>query len=371
MLLMLQSVHLQYVYPLYITVPQSFWSILEIGTHLYACVSIALSKTKRIITTTVVTPNVSLACTCECGYPFFIQCYPHPHIPRCIFQIHSISQAMAKFKSDRDTPVWAAKEEEHYFRDLVIEPLDQRGPTCVSTCLAMLTGRRPEDFQGNINTQDPVSWSAALQPYGMKLAYFPHDARKFKFYIEELIALDDLFVLSFYTTRNPNQILADPDSTGFVTQSHFILLHRDKIFDSAGYGCTPACEHRCLEHHTKRIFRVLPATHARGLWASAARIWMSKGQKVLRPFRILRSLKYNLFSLKGASDAFSCKERKQIICFIKQLNWHKRQGVYFEGDQRFIRWKGYRWKRAFFGPHYLSKIPIQRESVFPPEQNAA
>ena len=172
---------------------------------------------------------------------------------------------MAKFKSDRDTPIWPAKEEEHYFRDLVIEPLDQRGPTCVSTCLAMLTGRRPEDFQGNINTQDPVSWSAALQLYGMKLAYCPHDARKFKFYIEELITLDDLFALSFYTTRNPNQILDDPDSTGFVTQSHFILLHRDKIYDSAGYGCTPAREHRCLEHHTKRIFRVLPATHARGL----------------------------------------------------------------------------------------------------------
>ena len=190
---------------------------------------------------------------------------PSSSRPRCTFQIHSLSQVMAKFKSDRDTPVWPAKEEEHYFRDLVIEPLDQRGPTCVSTCLAMLTGRRPEDFQGNINTQDPVSWSAALQPYGMKLAYCPHDARKFKFYIEELIALDDLFALSFYTTTDPNQILDDPDSTGFVTQSHFILLHRDKIYDSAGYGCIPAREHRCLEHHTKRIFRVLPAAHARGL----------------------------------------------------------------------------------------------------------
>ncbi|CAF5168391.1 unnamed protein product, partial [Rotaria magnacalcarata] len=36
---------------------------------------------------------------------------------------------------------------------------------------------QPEDFQGNLNTQDPVSWSAALKPYGMKLAYCPHDAR--------------------------------------------------------------------------------------------------------------------------------------------------------------------------------------------------
>ncbi|CAF0770746.1 unnamed protein product [Adineta ricciae] len=172
---------------------------------------------------------------------------------------------MSTFKSNRDTPIWAANKEENYFRERDIQLINQRGPTCVSTCLAMLTGKRPEDFQGNINTQDPVTWSAALHPYGMKLAYCPHDARKLKFYIDELIALDDLFGLSFYTTNDPEQILNDPDSTGFVTQSHFILLHRDKIYDSAGFGCGLARDHYCLEHHTKRIFRVLPVEHNRGL----------------------------------------------------------------------------------------------------------
>ena len=135
----------------------------------------------------------------------------------------------------------------------------------MSTCLAMLTGKRPEDFQGNINTQDPVSWSAALQPYGMKLAYCPHDVRKLKFYIDELIALDDLFGLSFYTTLDHEEILGDADDTGYVTQSHFILLHRDKIYDSNSYQCVSARNHYCVNYHTKRIFRVLPATHARGL----------------------------------------------------------------------------------------------------------
>jgi hypothetical protein len=172
---------------------------------------------------------------------------------------------MSTFKSDRNTPVWPAKEGEHYFRDLVIQPLGQQGPTCVSNCLAMLTGQRPEQFQGNINTQDPVSWSAALHPYGMKLAYCPHDVRKLKFYIEELIALDDLFALSFYTSSDPQEILGDADSTGYVTQSHLILLHRDKIYDSALFLCEPARNHHCLDYHTKRIFRVLPVTHARGL----------------------------------------------------------------------------------------------------------
>ncbi|CAF1450321.1 unnamed protein product [Adineta steineri] len=173
--------------------------------------------------------------------------------------------AMSTFRSNPNTPVWPAEDKEHYFRDLVIQPLLQKGPACVSTCLAMLTGKKPKDFQGNINTQDPVSWSAALKPYGMKLAYCPHDARKMKFYIEELITLDDLFGLSFYTAADPKNILVDPDETGFVTQSHFILLHRDKIYDPNGPGCVLARDHRCVNYHTKRIFRVLPVTHARGL----------------------------------------------------------------------------------------------------------
>ena len=172
---------------------------------------------------------------------------------------------MSTFVSDRNTPVWPAENKEQYFRDLVIRPLTQKGPSCVSNCLAMLTGKTPEDFQGNVNTQDPVSWSAALQPHGMKLAYCPHDARKFKFYIEELIATDDLFALSYYTTWDPMDILGDADSTGFVTQSHIVLLHRDKIYDSSRSRCEPARNHRLVECHTKRIFRVLPATHARGL----------------------------------------------------------------------------------------------------------
>lgn len=172
---------------------------------------------------------------------------------------------MAKFVSDRNTPVWPANDKEHYFRDIAIESLVQRGPTCVSNCLAMITGKRPEDFQGNINTQDPVSWSAALQTHGKKLAYCPHDVRKLKFYIDELIALDDLFVLSFYTTLDSDELLGDADRTGYVTQSHLIVLHRDKIYDSTQFGWEAARNHHCVDYHTKRIFRVLPATHTRGL----------------------------------------------------------------------------------------------------------
>jgi len=157
------------------------------------------------------------------------------------------------------------KHDDCFFRALDIRPIRQRGPACVSTTLAMLTGKLPEDFQGKMNTQDPSSWSEVLQPYGMKLAYCPSDVRKLKFYMNELIAMDDLFTLSYYSSVDPKDILGDPDSAGWITGSHIVILHRDKIIDPATGTATPALEHYCNEHHTKRIFRVVSSDHIRGL----------------------------------------------------------------------------------------------------------
>jgi len=135
----------------------------------------------------------------------------------------------------------------------------------VSTTLAMLTGKTPEDFQGKMNTQDPYSWSQVLQPYGIKLAYCPSDIRKLKFYMNELVAMDDLFTLSYYTSTDGEDILGDPDSKGWITGSHIVILHRDQIFDPATGTMTPAFEHYCNDYHTKRIFRTVPSDHPRGL----------------------------------------------------------------------------------------------------------
>ncbi|CAF1560781.1 unnamed protein product, partial [Adineta ricciae] len=126
---------------------------------------------------------------------------------------------------DHNTTLWSDKNE-HFFHDYRIQPIAQRGPHCVSTVLAMLTGKTPEEFQGKMNTQDPFSWSQALQLYGMRLSYCPMDVRKLKFYMKELIALDDLFTLSYYTTLNSKQILGDPDDNGWITGSHIVILHR-------------------------------------------------------------------------------------------------------------------------------------------------
>jgi hypothetical protein len=170
----------------------------------------------------------------------------------------------ARVVYDQNATLWENKDE-CFFRHHDIRPIRQTGPHCVSTTLAMLTGKTPENFQGKMNTQDPSSWSKVLQPYGMKLAYCPMDARKLKFYMDELVAMDDLFTLSYYTSLDSEDILGDPDSKGWVTGSHIVILHRDKILDPATGTAIPAREHYCNNYHTKRIFRIVSSDHIRGL----------------------------------------------------------------------------------------------------------
>ena len=99
----------------------------------------------------------------------------------------------------------------------------------------------------------------------MRLAYCPSDVRKLEFYREELIDLDDLFTLSYYTPDDPAQIFRDPDQEGWVCGSHVVLLHRHLILDPASGLALPFEEHPCVGKHTKRIFRVVPAGDGRGL----------------------------------------------------------------------------------------------------------
>ena len=158
--------------------------------------------------------------------------------------------------------------DEAFFRDRSFSVVRQRGPHCVSTVLAILTGEAPEKFQGNVNTQDPAAWSEALCPWGMKLAYCPTDARKLKHYMAELVRLDDLFTLSYYTTLDRDKILGEPDDRGWVTGSHAVILHRGAILDSRSGTMCDALGHPCVEYHTKRVFRVVPTDHLWGLWVA-------------------------------------------------------------------------------------------------------
>jgi len=166
---------------------------------------------------------------------------------------------------DTNSHLWSGAPETH-FRDRIIQPIEQTGPHCVSTVLAMLSGTTPERFHGVVNTQDPVSWSNALKDYGLKLAYCPHDNRRFKFYAPELVALNDLFTVSYYMPIEPSEVCQDPrPKDGWVCGSHIVIFQGADILDPARGDRMPALEHPGMDKFTKRIFRVVPANHPRGL----------------------------------------------------------------------------------------------------------
>jgi len=157
------------------------------------------------------------------------------------------------------------KKDESFYRDLHLNPKLQIGPRCVANTLATITNKSVADFEEKINTQDPASWSIALEKYGMKLAYCPTDVRKMKYYISELLLLDDLFTISYYSPRNPEMIFKDPSENGWICGSHIVVLHRNKIYDSATGLICLAENHDSMNSYIKRIFRVIPLSHSRGL----------------------------------------------------------------------------------------------------------
>ena len=176
------------------------------------------------------------------------------------------------WKPNANAPLWdppnADEPQGPFFPEMAIEHTKQIGPSCVATTLAMIartTGAEVEadDFKTITNSQSPHSWSNALKPYGMQLAYCNHDARRIEHYIDELVELNDLFFLCFYSVNPPS----DPDANGKLCTAHIVTMHNDTIYDTAKHsgsgGVVLANDYTRLERQTKRIFRVVPLGHPR------------------------------------------------------------------------------------------------------------
>ena len=163
---------------------------------------------------------------------------------------------------NKNANIWNGPEE-HFFRELELEPQVQESGQCVRTCLAMLTSQEPREFR-DVNTQDPVSWSEGLKPHGMQLAYCSTDARKLRHYLDEAAGIDDLFLLCYYYASDA-EIMGEPRADGWLCGSHVVVLHRDRVLDPMLGVATPVVEHGCGDRHTKRLFRVVPTGHRRGL----------------------------------------------------------------------------------------------------------
>ena len=157
--------------------------------------------------------------------------------------------ATAPIWSDATGPFWKGL-------DLAVQP--QASSQCVRTCLAIITGADPERFAG-VNTQDPGSWSDALAPFEMALAYCPTDVRKVVHYIPGLLALDDLFLLGYYLGQG---FLSEPTEDGWLAASHLIVIYGDEVLDPMGFRVALK-DHDCGGQHCKRLFRVVPAGYHR------------------------------------------------------------------------------------------------------------
>lgn len=168
----------------------------------------------------------------------------------------------------RAGPFFAAEHEDFKTKGGAI----QRGPRCVSHSLSLLTlGLAPpaafqtdkdEGRDSGINTQCPVSWSAALKRYGRKLAYCSTDLRTLGHFFTELCELNDIFTLSYYV----GNFMAEPDpETGWICGSHIVVMVGPRIYNSTDGSSidvrTEEGRARYGDCFVKRIFRVVPADY--------------------------------------------------------------------------------------------------------------
>ena len=179
---------------------------------------------------------------------------------------------MSTWRPNPNAPLWdeavSNEAQDQFFADINLNHDRQIGPSCVATTLAMIartTGAEVtvEEIKEVTNSQSPHTWSNALKPYGMQLAYCNNDLRRIENYIDELVEHDDLFLLSFYSIDPPS----DPDENGKLCTAHIVTLHKDTIYDTAknsgSGGIIAAQDYARLERQTKRIFRVVPLGYPR------------------------------------------------------------------------------------------------------------
>lgn len=161
--------------------------------------------------------------------------------------------------------LWADNLAIRFAHNITLTHRRQIGESCVSTGLSAITGDSPEFIRDIINTQSPASWSDYLRPFGWQLAYCNTDLRRLDYYIDELVLLDDLFVICTYSPADPYDIAVEPDSNGWVCGSHFFLLHGETIYDSLYSEPQAAFDYQGLEKYVKRVFRVVPDGYRRAL----------------------------------------------------------------------------------------------------------
>ena len=183
-----------------------------------------------------------------------------------------------------------------FFHDLSLQHTRQVGPSCVATTLSMVanaTGAQttPEDFKAVTNSQAPHTWSQALKPYGLQLAYCNNDVRRLGYFVDELVAYDDLFFLCFYSEDPPS----DRKPRG---------------------NCARLTSSRC----TATPSTTRPSRH---LWAVCARPRITADWKG----RPRESSGSSRSIIRGASDEHGCQEKSasgvRRVRGLRSAVWHR------------------------------------------------
>ncbi len=166
---------------------------------------------------------------------------------------------------DLHSTLWDAHESSPLFPDLKLQHRRQTSTDCVANALSVLALAEPASIALEINTQSPISWSDYLLGAGYQLAYCNTDFRRLHHYVDELLELDDLFLISTYGSMEPSQIGREPDQNGWITGSHIAVLYRDTVYDSMLSGPCRLRDYPRNNRYVKRLFRVVPAGFSRSL----------------------------------------------------------------------------------------------------------
>lgn len=172
-----------------------------------------------------------------------------------------------------ETPLWSPASPPLERQPVVrLTPRTQERCRCVATCLAALSppSVTPRDYF-DVHKADPYAWSRALEPHGLKLAYCNTVPTSLAHYVDELVALDALFLVGVYTedgdgvSDGGQRITAPLNGAGTNGGSHLVVVQGDQLFDPSGGNVKPLRTSHYVAYAVKRIFRVVPLDYARGL----------------------------------------------------------------------------------------------------------
>jgi len=148
---------------------------------------------------------------------------------------------------------------EIFFHNKNFVPAQHDSCSAAAAALATICCCNVWDMENRIVPSNPRTWLLALQDFGLNLEYWTTWLCEMRWFMSDLLMVDDLFLLCYYTTVSPDEVMAF-ESQGMTTECfHIVILHRCAIIDPVLGECESAFLHPCNGMLARWIFRVVPA----------------------------------------------------------------------------------------------------------------